>query len=102
MELNNNQVIKNSDTFEYGDPMENNQIFVDVYWFNGGGIVCTFDKYEKKYKCYIGSSRGETAKKDSQVIASYGSKFALEAFMVLASNIDFRLDVYEETIEKQL
>lgn len=80
----------------YGDKMDNNQIFVDVTWYNRVGIVITFDFYERRYKSYISSIIiGNTEINDIQNIASMGSKFPIEAAKLLFPHIDFDQDVVD-------
>jgi len=81
-------------SYDYAEKVRGNLIYIDSYWFSGGGIVLFYDKYDG-YKAYIKSVSTINLKSDIDEIASYGDKFSLDALNMLMPHIDLTCKVDE-------
>ena len=73
-----------------GTELENNQIYIDVMYFNSVMFVCLIDKLTSEFKVYTNLvSEGNSEERDIKQCASYGLKFPIEAGAKLFDYIDY-------------
>ena len=80
--------------YNYGQSIGGNLLFVDAYWFSGGGLVLLYDKYDG-YKAYIKDVHHLSYNNDINAIAANGDKFPLVAVRALLPHINFSVEVKE-------